>query len=96
MKSTFHGETHLAIAPLVVDEITLVGSRCGPFAAALDLLATGQVDVRPLVDAVYPLDRYADAFAAAEAGAEGVLRPCARCRAPGRSGAPAKRYPERR
>src|SRR5688572_14348612 len=36
MKSTFHGEAHLPIAPLVVDEITLVGSRCGPFAAALD------------------------------------------------------------
>jgi threonine dehydrogenase-like Zn-dependent dehydrogenase len=75
MKSTFHGEAHLAIAPLVVDEITLVGSRCGPLPAALDLLAAGRVDVRPLVDAVYPLDRFAEAFEAAEQGRKVVIQP---------------------
>jgi threonine dehydrogenase-like Zn-dependent dehydrogenase len=75
MKSTFHGETQVAIAPLVVDEITLVGSRCGPFAAALDLLASGRVDVRPLVDASYPLARFAEAFDAAEHGRKVILRP---------------------
>ena len=52
----------MALAPIVVDEITLVGSRCGPFGAALDLLANRRIDARPLVDAVYPLDRAADAF----------------------------------
>lgn len=75
MKSTFHGEAQVAIAPLVVDEITLVGSRCGPFAAALDLLASGRVDVRPLVDAYYPLARFAEAFDAAEQGRKIILRP---------------------
>ncbi|HET7697592.1 MAG TPA: alcohol dehydrogenase catalytic domain-containing protein [Vicinamibacterales bacterium] len=75
MKSTFHGEARLALAPLVVDEITLVGSRCGPFDAALDLLAAGRVDVRPLVDATYPLDRFAEAFEAAEQGRKVILRP---------------------
>ena len=75
MKSTFHGETHLALAPMVVDEITLVGSRCGPFAAAIDLLATGAVNVGPLIDAVYPLDRFADGFAAAEQGRKALLLP---------------------
>jgi alcohol dehydrogenase len=33
VKSTFHGETPVALSPLVVDEISLIGSRCGPFAA---------------------------------------------------------------
>jgi threonine dehydrogenase-like Zn-dependent dehydrogenase len=75
MKSTFHGEAAVAIAPLVVDEITLVGSRCGPFDTALDLLANGRVDVRRLVDEAFPLDRFADAFAAAEQGRKVILRP---------------------
>jgi threonine dehydrogenase-like Zn-dependent dehydrogenase len=75
MKSTFHGEAHLALAPLVVDEITLVGSRCGPFALALELLASGRVEVSPLIDAVYPLDRFSEAFAAAEQGQKVILRP---------------------
>ena len=75
MKSTFHGEAHVAIAPLVVDEITLVGSRCGPFATALDVLAGGRLDLQPLVDAVYPLDRFTEAFAEAERGRKVILRP---------------------
>jgi threonine dehydrogenase-like Zn-dependent dehydrogenase len=75
LKSTFHGEARVALSPMVVDEITLVGSRCGPFAAALDRLANRRIDARPLVDAVYPLERYADAFAAAAAGRKVVLRP---------------------
>src|SRR4029077_4212076 len=41
LKSTFHGETPRAFSPLVVDEITLVGSRCGPFPAAIEALAGG-------------------------------------------------------
>lgn len=75
LKSTFHGEARVALAPIVVDEITLVGSRCGPFGAALDLLANRRIDARPLVDAVYPLDRAADAFEAAAAGRKVILRP---------------------
>ena len=75
LKSTFHGETPIALSPLVVDEITLVGSRCGPFAVALDLLRRGRVDTRPLVDATYSLDRFSDAFTAAAAGQKVILRP---------------------
>jgi len=48
--------------PVVVDEVALVGSRCGPFAPALALLAGGQVEVRPLVEARYPLSEAAAAF----------------------------------
>ena len=59
---------------LVVDEVTLLGSRCGAFAPALDLLRSGLVDPRPLIDARYPLSRTIDAFAhAARPGALKVL-----------------------
>jgi alcohol dehydrogenase len=75
LKSTFHGETSVAFSPLVVDEITLVGSRCGPFQAALERLAHRRIDTRPLVDAVYPLERFDEAFAQASAGRKIILRP---------------------
>jgi threonine dehydrogenase-like Zn-dependent dehydrogenase len=75
LKSTFHGETSVALSPVVVDELTLVGSRCGPFGAALDLLSRGRIDARLLVDASYPLDRFSEAFAAAAAGQKSLLRP---------------------
>lgn len=65
LKSTFHGTQELAFAPLVVDEISIVGSRCGPFAPALRLLEQGLIDVDALLDAEYPLDRGLEAFAQA-------------------------------
>ncbi len=55
LKSTFHGSVELDTAPLVIDEITLVGSRCGPFAPAIRALASSRIDPSPLVDATYPL-----------------------------------------
>ncbi len=55
LKSTYHGLPQVNLTMIVVDEITIVGSRCGPFAAALRLLAQKRVDVRPLVHARYPL-----------------------------------------
>jgi alcohol dehydrogenase len=63
LKSTFHGAQELAMAPLVIDEISVVGSRCGPFAPALRLLERRLVDVDALLDAAYPLDRGVEAFA---------------------------------
>ena len=63
MKSTYAGKLTLNASSLVVDEITLVGSRCGPFAPAIALLAEKRVDVRPLLHATYSLD---DALAAFE------------------------------
>jgi len=62
-KSTYHSDLTLNWSRLVVDEITVVGSRCGPFDAALRTLANGLVDVKPLVHAVYPLDEGPVAFA---------------------------------
>ena len=56
LKSTFHGATALDTAKLVIDELHLVGSRCGPFPPALRALATRRIDPTPLLDQVYPLD----------------------------------------
>jgi threonine dehydrogenase-like Zn-dependent dehydrogenase len=63
MKSTFHGEAPLASWPIVVDEVTLLGSRCGPFRRALEVLASGVVSVEPLVSRVAGLHEYESAFA---------------------------------
>jgi threonine dehydrogenase-like Zn-dependent dehydrogenase len=49
LKSTFHGATEIDAARIVVDEISLVGSRCGRFAPALELLARDAVDVASLI-----------------------------------------------
>lgn len=72
LKSTVHGDVALPTAALVVDEITLVGSRCGPFPAALAAMADGLVDPRPLVHARYPLAQAEAAFA--HAGRPGALK----------------------
>ncbi|HEX8096971.1 MAG TPA: zinc-binding dehydrogenase, partial [Pyrinomonadaceae bacterium] len=55
LKSTFHGETRLDAARVVVNEISVVGSRCGRFAPALDLLRRKAVDVLSLISEEYPL-----------------------------------------
>src|SRR3954470_7939311 len=65
LKSTFHGRTPVDAARLVVEEITVVGSRCGRFAPALDLLARGAVQLADLISEVLPLDRGAEALARA-------------------------------
>ena len=74
LKSTYRGEVTLDLAPFVVDEITIVGSRCGPFGPALRMLALGQVDPLPLVGETYPLSRATEAlWAAQQPGALKVL-----------------------
>jgi threonine dehydrogenase-like Zn-dependent dehydrogenase len=55
LKSTFHGAAPVETWPLVVKEITLVGSRCGPFPKAIALLRTGKVDPRQLITRTFPL-----------------------------------------
>ncbi|OUL33187.1 alcohol dehydrogenase catalytic domain-containing protein [Nostoc sp. 106C] len=72
LKSTYAGNLSLDASSLVVDEITLIGSRCGPFAPALQLLATGQVEVQPLIHARYHLSEGLAAFKHAQS--RGVLK----------------------
>jgi threonine dehydrogenase-like Zn-dependent dehydrogenase len=55
LKSTFHGTAQFATWPIVVDEISVVGSRCGPFRPALEMLRRRKVDPRPLISRVFPL-----------------------------------------
>jgi threonine dehydrogenase-like Zn-dependent dehydrogenase len=56
LKSTFHGAAPVETWPIVVKEITVVGSRCGPFAKAIALLRTGKVDPTPLITRTFPRD----------------------------------------
>lgn len=65
LKTTSERAGALDLAPLVVDEITLVGSRCGPFQPALEALAAGRIAVEPLIHARFPLEEGAAAFARA-------------------------------
>ena len=65
LKSTVADTAGLNLAPLVVDEITVVGSRCGPMADAVAMLARGEVTVEPLITGQYALDDAPEALAAA-------------------------------
>ncbi len=62
LKSTVAAKSLLHLAPIVIDEIRVQGSRCGPFAPALRALSQGSVDVRPLISAQYNLDEGLAAF----------------------------------
>src|SRR6202166_4417655 len=55
LKSTFHGAANVETWPIVVKDLTVIGSRCGPFPAALTLLRSGRVDPRPLISRVFEL-----------------------------------------
>ncbi len=72
LKSTIHGEVAVDTVPVIVDEITLVGSRCGRFEPAIELLRSGSVNVARMISAEYPLERAPEAFA--EAAKPGVLK----------------------
>jgi threonine dehydrogenase-like Zn-dependent dehydrogenase len=62
MKTTTAGTQTLALAPVVVDEVTIVGSRCGPFDQALGALESGDVVVEPLISSRFDLSRGIEAL----------------------------------
>src|SRR5712664_4023313 len=66
LKSTFHGTASVETWPIVVKEITVLGSRCGPFAKAIALLRSGKVDPAPLIRRTFPLTDATAAVAFAE------------------------------
>ena len=72
LKSTFHGTPVWAASRVVVDEITIVGSRCGRFAPALDLLQYGSIKIESLIDDEMPLSNGVAAMSRAEQ--KGVLK----------------------
>ncbi len=65
LKSTVHGTVGVDTAPIVVNEITLIGSRCGRFEVALPLLEHALIPVESMISARYPLSAAPEAFAAA-------------------------------
>jgi alcohol dehydrogenase len=72
MKSTLHGMVRLDTAPVVVNEVTLVGSRCGRFEPALELLRSGKIHLAGMISERFPLAEAPRAFA--RAGQKGVLK----------------------
>jgi threonine dehydrogenase-like Zn-dependent dehydrogenase len=76
LKSTHHNLTQLDLSHVVVNEVQIIGSRCGRFHPAIELLATGRVDVLTLVSAVLPLEEGLFAFdqAAAPESMKVILR----------------------
>lgn len=72
LKSTIHGKVSWEPWKVVVDEITLVGSRCGRFAPALELLASGSFDLGKLISEEFPLERGVEALG--RASDPGVLK----------------------
>jgi len=72
LKSTVHGEVAIDTAPVIVNEVTLVGSRCGRFEPALELLRLGTVRVDNLIAARFPLSEAPQAFV--RAAEKGVLK----------------------
>lgn len=66
LKSTFHGAVELDTSRIVVNEISVIGSRCGRFENALRLLETGKVDVEPLIAREFKLADGVEAMAEAE------------------------------
>jgi threonine dehydrogenase-like Zn-dependent dehydrogenase len=74
LKSTYKGEINVNFSSVVVDEINIIGSRCGPFEPALHLMESKQVDPTVLIDSEFSLNDALKAFErAAEAGALKVL-----------------------
>jgi 2-desacetyl-2-hydroxyethyl bacteriochlorophyllide A dehydrogenase len=72
LKSTYRGDMQVNFSDIVVNELCLIGSRCGPFDPALRLLAQARVDPKPLIEAVYSLSQGVMAFT--QAGQPGSLK----------------------
>ena len=72
LKTTCAGRPKVDLAKVVIDEVTVAGSRRGPFKPALEALAQKKIDVRPLITDVFPLKKGKEAFR--RAAERGVLK----------------------
>lgn len=77
LKTTSAGERSLDFNQLVIDEITIIGSRCGPFEPAVAALTEGKIEVLPLIDRVFPLGDGVEAveYAARPGTAKVLIKP---------------------
>jgi threonine dehydrogenase-like Zn-dependent dehydrogenase len=62
LKSTVAERTPMNLSSVVVDEITVIGSRCGPFGPALEALSEEHIDVKPIISGIFPFGRAGEAF----------------------------------
>lgn len=62
LKTTVAGEQTMAFAPIVIDEVRIIGSRCGPFSDAIAGLESGRVQVEPLISGRFPLEKGVEAI----------------------------------
>ena len=62
LKSTIASQENLDLTPTIINEITLIGSRCGLFKPAIDALATRKISVDSMIDSVFPLEKFEDAI----------------------------------
>ena len=65
LKSTFVDSGSLNLTPLVVNEVTLLGSRCGPFPEAINALAREAIEVQSMISKTFPIEQSVEAFEAA-------------------------------
>jgi threonine dehydrogenase-like Zn-dependent dehydrogenase len=74
LKTTVAGPHAMSLAPVVIDEVRVIGSRCGPFPKAIAALENRSIDVKPLIEAEFSLDHAEEAFeVAGRRGARKVL-----------------------
>jgi len=66
LKSTYHEQANIDTSKIVVDEIQLIGSRCGPFPKAISILKRKLVEVMEMVDGDFPLGKAIEAFELAQ------------------------------
>ncbi len=62
LKSTVAQSDSVNLAPVVINEIKVIGSRCGPFQPALTMLESGKIDLSGMISGIYPLENWQDAF----------------------------------
>jgi len=74
LKTTIADPYNVDLAPAVVNEVTVVGNRCGPFAPALKLLREGRVDPTPLIEEVHSLDELPDVLARGAPGLKHLVK----------------------
>ena len=66
MKTTVAGEHSVSLAPIVIDEITIVGSRCGPFDKAISAIVAGELQLDNFVSGRFPIESFEAAFERAQ------------------------------
>jgi threonine dehydrogenase-like Zn-dependent dehydrogenase len=72
LKTTCAGKPKIDLAQVVINEITVIGSRCGPFPAAIEALRKREIDLPPLISEIYPLKKGREAFL--RAGEKDILK----------------------